>query len=126
MNKIVELSPSIIKRLDRAGRVLGPADSVIAEAVEIDNGSVTQDGVARVFARRYGNQLRFCHDIGKWYEWTGTHWQIDKIAKAFQFVRELGREYTDQSRGGELKEVRKVNFAGGVERFARSDPAFAV
>src|SRR6478736_10306424 len=123
-DNVVELPQAIVRRLDRAGRQI--TDSVIAEAVEIDNGSVTQDGVARVFARRYSDKLRFCHDTGKWYEWTGTHWQVDKIAKAFQFVRELGREYTDQSRGGELKEVRKVNFAGGVERFARSDPAFAV
>lgn len=82
--------------------------------------------MARVFARRYGDKLRFCHDTGKWYEWTGAHWQVDKIAKAFQFVRELGREYTEDARTGELKEVRKVSFAGGVERFARSDPAFAV
>jgi putative DNA primase/helicase len=126
MNKIVELPPSIVKRLDKAGRVLSPADSIIAEAVDIDNGTVTQDGVARVFARRYGDRLRFCHDTGKWYEWTGTHWQVDKISKAFQFVRELSREYTEDAKTGELKEVRKFSFAGGVERFARSDPAFAV
>jgi putative DNA primase/helicase len=126
MNKIVELPPSIVKRLDRAGRVMSAPDSVIAEIVEIDNGAITQDGVARVFARRYGDRLRFCHDTGKWYEWTGTHWQVDKVAKAFQFVRELGREYTEDAKTGELKEVRKVSFAGGVERFARSDPAFAV
>jgi putative DNA primase/helicase len=125
-DNIVELPQSIVKRLDRAGRQLAASDSVIAEAVEIDNGSITQDGVARVFARRYGDKLRFCHDTGKWYEWTGTHWQVDKTARAFQFVRELGREYTELSRGGELKEVRKVSFAGGVEKFARSDPAFAV
>ena len=89
-DNVVELPQAIVRRLDRAGRQI--TDSVIAEAVEIDNGSVTQDGVARVFARRYSDKLRFCHDTGKWYEWTGTHWQVDKIAKAFQFVRELGRE----------------------------------
>lgn len=58
MNKIVELPPSIVQRLDRAGRALGPADAFIAEALEIDNGTVTQDGVARVFARRFGDKLR--------------------------------------------------------------------
>jgi putative DNA primase/helicase len=122
----VELPGSIVNRLDRAGGPIVAPDSVIAEAVEIDNGTITQDGVARVFARRYGDKLRFCHDTGLWYEWTGTHWAKDRVAKAFQFVRELGREYTEQSRGGEVKEVRKVSFAGGVERFARSDPAFRV
>jgi putative DNA primase/helicase len=100
--------------------------NVIVEAEEIDNGAITQDGVAQVFARRYADKLRFCHDTGKWYEWTGTHWQVDKKALAFQFVRELGRECSGHSNAAELKEVRKVSFAGGVEKFARCDPVFAV
>jgi putative DNA primase/helicase len=122
-DNIAELPATIVKRLTIAA---GPASSVIAEAVEIDNGAITQDGVARVFARRHAGRLRFCHDAGKWYEWTGTHWQVDKKTLAFQFVRELGREYSEHAAKTELKEVRKVSFAGGVERFARSDPAFAV
>ena len=48
-DNVLKLPESIVKRIDCAGRMIAPTDSVIAEAVEIDNGSVTQDGVARVF-----------------------------------------------------------------------------
>jgi putative DNA primase/helicase len=100
--------------------------AVLSEAEEIDNGTITQDGIARVFARRYEDRLRFCHHAGAWYEWTGTHWQRDETALAFQFCRELAREFTEDAKVNELKEVRKVSFAGGVEKFARSDRLLAV
>ena len=100
--------------------------SVIAEAEDVDHGTVTQDGIARVFARRFEDRLRFCHHACVWYQWTGTHWKRDETALAFQFCRELAREFTEDAKAGELKEVRKVAFAGGVEKFARSDRLMAV
>ena len=104
------------------------ADAIIGEAQAIDRGTITQDGVAQVFARRYKGRLRYCHDAGAWYEWTGTHWQRDTKALAFQFVRELGREFTEAPATAkpDMKEVRRVTFAGGVEKFAKGDPVFAV
>ena len=110
----------------RDGAKVKKTSAVIAEAEDIDNGTVTQDGIARVFARRYEDQLRFCHHAGAWYEWTGTHWKKDETALAFQFCRELAREFTEDAKASELKEVRKVSFAGGVEKFARSDRLMAV
>jgi hypothetical protein len=102
------------------------ARAVLAEAEEIDNGTITQDGIARVFARRFEDQLRFCHHAGAWYEWAGAQWKKDETSLAFQFCRELGREFTEDAKSTELKEVRKYSFAGGVERFARSDRLLAV
>jgi putative DNA primase/helicase len=102
------------------------AQSVIGETKEIDNGTVTQDGVAQVFARRFEDHLRYCHHTGAWFEWTGTYWRKDETALAFQFCRELAREFTDDAKTEELKEVRKISFAGGVEKFAKSDRAMAV
>ena len=102
------------------------ASSVIREAEELDNGTVTQDGVAQVFARRFEDRLRYCHHTGAWFEWTGTYWKRDETALAFQFCRELAREFTEEAGISELKEVRKISFAGGVEKFAKSDPALAV
>ena len=75
----------------------------------IDNGTVTQDGIAQVFARRYEDRLRHCHHAGAWYEWTGVYWKRDETATAFQFCRELGREFTEDALKSELKEVRKVS-----------------
>jgi putative DNA primase/helicase len=99
---------------------------VIAEAAELDRGAVTQDGVARVFARRQAGQLAYDHNLRAWFEWTGTHWRRDSTDRAFQFARELGREFSEGAKDRDLKEVRRVTFAAGVERFARSDPALAV
>ncbi len=118
------VDPTTIGWQDKPKRT--SARGIIAETEEIDNGTITQDGIARVFARRFEDRLRFCHHAGAWYEWTGTHWQNDEKAIAFQFCRELAREFTEDASSTELKEVRKVSFAGGVERFARSDPTFAV
>jgi putative DNA primase/helicase len=104
----------------------GEAQAIVTAAQVIDNGTITQDGIARIFAERFAGRLRYCHHAGAWYEWAGSHWQQDEKAVAFQFVRELSRELSDKAKTSEMKEVRRVNFAGGVEKFAQSDPVFAV
>ena len=71
--------------------------SIIRDAEEIDNGTITQDGIAQVFARRFEDRLRFCHHTGAWFEWTGVYWKKDETALAFQFCRELGREFTEDA-----------------------------
>jgi putative DNA primase/helicase len=101
-------------------------DSVLQDGQEVEEGAITQDGVARVFARRFAGRLRFDHHAGAWFEWVGTHWRRDEKGRAFQLARELAREFSEHSCPTDLKEVRKVSFAAGVERFARSDSAFAV
>jgi putative DNA primase/helicase len=87
---------------------------------------VTEDAAALAFTERYRNTLRFDHDIGKWFVWTGTRWQCERTGLAFSWARELARELAR----AEPNKVRlissKTSFAGGVERFARSDRAFAV
>jgi putative DNA primase/helicase len=87
---------------------------------------VTEDAAALAFTERYRETLRFDHDIGKWLLWTGTHWQRERTGLAFSWARELARELAK----AEPNKVRlissKTSFAGGVERFARTDRAFAV
>ncbi len=94
---------------------------IIREAEDLDGGVVTQDSIARVFARRYEDRLRYCHHTGKWFEWTGAYWRKEETALAFQFCRELSREFTVYSPVKVLNAVRNISFAGGVEKFARSD-----
>ncbi|UZF95135.1 phage/plasmid primase, P4 family [Bosea sp. NBC_00550] len=89
-------------------------------------GTITQDQVAQRFAREFGERLRYCHHTGAWFQWCGSHWQRDETALAFNFVRELGRRMTAAATDGDKKQVRSVTFAGGVEKFAKSDPIFAV
>ncbi|MCW2218314.1 putative DNA primase/helicase [Bradyrhizobium japonicum] len=87
---------------------------------------VTEDAAALAFAERYIDKLRFDHDVGKWFVWSGTHWQQERTGLAFSWARELARDLAK----AEPEKVRlissKTSFAGGVEKFARTDRAFAV
>lgn len=107
-------------------KVASFVSEVIAEAETIETGTISQDALARIFANRYVDRFRYCHSTGSWFEWSGAHWERDTKARAFDFVRRLGREMTEGSTPREMREVRKVTFAAGVERFAQGDQAFAV
>lgn len=86
-----------------------------------DEGVITEDGVALVFADRHANGLRYDHDAGAWYQWTGSHWRRDNTALAFSEARDLVRALSM----GQKQQVRNItsraNFAGNVERYARTD-----
>jgi putative DNA primase/helicase len=92
----------------------------------LSNELVTEDQAAIEFARRYAGSLRFCHDAGTWYEWTGSIWKQNRTGLAFQFARQLARDLATSEDDKIRYVTSKTSFAAGVERFARSDPAFAV
>lgn len=93
---------------------------------DADVGLITEDSVALEFARLYRNRLRYCHSHGSWFEWNGSIWQRNRTGLAFQWARELVRKLSVE----EADKVRfvssKTSFAAGVEKYARSDPNFAV
>ena len=90
------------------------------------NELVTEDQAAIEFSRRHAGQLRFCHTSGVWHEWTGSIWKPNKTEIAFHFARELARELGNSESDKVRYVTSKTSFAAGVEKFARSDPAFAV
>ena len=87
---------------------------------------ITEDAAALVFTARYRDQLRFDHDVGKWFNWTGKYWRLERTKLAFAWARDLARELT-QAKAAKARVVcGKTSFAAGVERFAQTDRAFAV
>jgi putative DNA primase/helicase len=86
---------------------------------------ITQDDAACEFVQQYAGRLRFCHSTARWFEWTGVYWRKDITELAFQFARTLGHELTEGANARALKEVRRTQFAKGVELFARGDQALA-
>jgi putative DNA primase/helicase len=74
--------------------------------------------------RLYRDELRFDHDAGAWFQWTGSHWRRERtglaLEWAWQLARRLSQDATAKGR------YRKTSFAAGVERFARIDRALAV
>jgi putative DNA primase/helicase len=111
--------------LEEERRRKADAQHVVAEAVK-DTGVLTHDGIAEIFAARYEGKLRYCHDTKAWFEFVGTHWKQDERSRAFEYVRETNREISTGREIKELKTLRSVGFARGVETFARGDTRLAV
>ena len=78
------------------------------------------------FAELFAGKLRYCHDTAAWFEWTGTHWARNRTGLAFQWARELARDLARNELARKRSVLSKTGFAAGVEKFAKSDPAFAV
>ena len=91
----------------------------------LSNDIVTEDGVARRFAELYAGVLRFCHDTGAWFKFDGNRWRQNRVGVASQWARELAREVSQNEPDKTRFITSKTSFAGGVERFARTDPVFA-
>jgi putative DNA primase/helicase len=87
---------------------------------------MTEDSTALAFTDRYRDRLRFDHDVGKWFVWTGTRWQCEGTCLAFSWARDLAREFAKKAPEKMRLNASKAAFAGNVERFARADRAFAV
>jgi putative DNA primase/helicase len=90
------------------------------------NELVTEDQAAQEFVRRYRDRLRYCHDAGAWFEWGGSIWRQNRTGVAFHWARELARDLAAHEPDKIRYVTSKTSFAAGVERFARSDPTFAV
>ena len=52
-----------------------------------DESVISEHSIAEAFTEAYGDSLRYDHDAGKWFEWTGARWQKDAKRKAFNFAR---------------------------------------
>ncbi len=88
---------------------------------------LTEDSCALAFTDQFKDRLRFNHDAGKWYLWDGSIWRPNATCVAFQFAREVARRMAEGEEKDRVRYVAsKVSFAAGVERFAKSDPHFAV
>lgn len=93
--------------------------SMVAELNAIE---LTEDGIARAFAERYRERLRFDHTRGLWYLWDGTRWAEENTRLAFDWARDLCREYNQREKDRVLP---KVKTAEAVEKFAQADRRLA-
>lgn len=97
-----------------------PPDNVLvlpnAQPVE-----VSEDAIALAFTREFGNSMRYDHHIGRWYQWSQTHWRRLEVPAALHFAREIGRRL-----GAGKKAICKASVARGAEIFAQADPEHRV
>lgn len=81
----------------------------------------TQDAVAKAFALQAAGKMLFNHTRGKWLEWEGARWQIERTEKAFDYARDLARTVNYEGKSS----MGSASFCAGVEQFAQSDRALA-
>lgn len=87
-----------------------------AQAVE-----VSEDAIALAFTREFGGTMRYDHHVGRWYQWSQTHWRRLEVPAALHYAREIGRRL-----GSGKKSICKASVARGAETFAQADPEHAV
>lgn len=84
-------------------------------------GEISEDALALIFERRHSADLRYCHTAGAWFVWTGSRWQRDNRQCAFNWAREVCRDFAQ----GQVK-FSRASVASAVERFAIAAPSLAV
>ena len=82
----------------------------------------TEDGIARAFADKYQDNLRYCHHTGSWFRWDEKRWFKEETRLAFDWTRILCRDLNR----GRTEKLAKAATAAAVERFAQADRVFAV
>lgn len=97
-----------------------PKATSALEGLALIDGEVSEDALALVFERQHERDLRYCHTAGAWYCWDGTRWKRDRRQLAFNYAREICRDF-----GGGAVKFSKAAVASAVERFACSAPALA-
>ena len=82
---------------------------------------LSEDSVARALTEHRKHDLRFDHDIGRWFEWDGVRWREDHSNKVLDYARLHSRQLS----GGQRASCSS-SFARGVERLAKADRFHAV
>jgi putative DNA primase/helicase len=86
----------------------------------------TDEALALRFAEVHEHDLRYVAAWGKWFEWTGTHWQVDDTLHAFDLARHvcrLGARNCNKPRIASA--IASAKTVAAVERLAKSDRRLA-
>jgi putative DNA primase/helicase len=103
-----------------------PFSSTHFEPSALRNFVITEDSAATEFVERHGQDLRYCHTTGSWFNFETTHWREDETGRTLQMARVLARELSANQETTKLAGLNKTSFTSGMERFARNDPQVAV
>ena len=111
----------LLKLAATASDWIAPAKAeAVSEETSATAPPISEHVVALGFTAKYRDTMRYCPELGRWFEWDKTRWRPDTMARAFHYARTLSGEASD------TKAARKCGFARGVESFCRADPAHAV
>jgi P4 family phage/plasmid primase-like protien len=53
--------------------------------------ALSDDDLAKRFSLRYAGKFLYCEELGRWYQWTGAHWEYDTTRAVYDAARESSR-----------------------------------
>ena len=109
-------------RVPVAAQSDAPIEDKLIEGVDW----TTEDGLATAFARRYGQDWRYCAQWGKWLVWTGIRWNPDQLLYIQHLSRNICRTASIKAHTPRLRaKLASSSVISAVERIVRSDPKHA-
>ena len=100
-------------------------DSLGERGADVLSPEFSEDQLAINFTNRHAENLRYVAPWGKWFQWTGTHWEHETTLAAFDMARKVCREAAAKcNKPSEAKAIAKAKTVASVEQLAKSDRAF--
>lgn len=95
----------------------------------IPDGDRTELQLADQLVERFGEDLRYCAELGGWHAWAGTHWTLDRTERAREMVKTIARELAQEAAADldqdTFRAAKRAGSARGVSAvldLARSTP----
>ncbi len=111
--------PSILDALPpEADKSTGPRQADDVGTLSLTAVEWTEDTLARVFTRTYGDRLLFDHTAGSWYLWRGIRWEREQTHLAYDLIRRIATQTRD-------KRLLRASVLSGAERMAQADRVHA-
>jgi len=86
---------------------------------------ITTEAVAREFAKRHGNELRYVREFGEWMVFTGGRWKMDRTGRAVDMAGNLCCDI-GKERPKDRRKVEMWGFVSAVEQRARALKSLAI
>jgi P4 family phage/plasmid primase-like protien len=83
-------SVSVSEEADNQALIGNHIQLTWGESVELPK-ALSDDDLAKRFSLRYAGKFLYCEELGRWYQWTGTHWAYDTTRAVFDAARESSR-----------------------------------
>jgi putative DNA primase/helicase len=82
----------------------------------------SDDALAQVFTERYGDDLRYTAEWGRWSIWNGHAWETDKTRQVADMARDCCRNVSESCQDVKLgRHVASARTIAAVERLAQAD-----
>lgn len=85
--------------------------------------------LAQEFSSKHSDKLKYTAGQGKWFRWTGSYWEPDRVLKTFHDVREFlirKARIILQKKPNWANQLASASTVSNVERLARSDPRHTI